>query len=55
MTVRWMIPNSSSGAGVADDAILRGRKYGRGTSGRGGGGRVIGSGLAMLSPPGGKD
>lgn len=25
MTVRWMIPNSSSGAGVAGDAILRGR------------------------------
>lgn len=25
MTVRWMIPNSSSGAGVAGDAMLRGR------------------------------
>ena len=37
MTVRWMIPNSSSGAGVADDAILRGREYGRGMSWRGGG------------------
>ena len=46
MTVRWMTPNSSSGAGVAGDAVLRGRDCGRGT---GQGGRVTGSGLVMLS------
>lgn len=46
MTVRWMTPNSSSGAGVAGDAVLRGRECGRGT---GRGGRVTGSGLVMLS------
>lgn len=28
MTVHWMIPNSSSGAGVAGDAILRGGECG---------------------------
>lgn len=28
MTVRWMTPNSSSGAGVAGDAILRGGSMG---------------------------
>lgn len=49
MTVRWMTPNSSSGAGVAGDAVLRGRECGRGT---GQGGRVTGSGLAVLSSPG---
>lgn len=37
MTVRWMTPNSSSGAGVAGDAILRGREYGRGWAWVGGG------------------
>lgn len=36
MTVRWMIPNSSSGAWVAGDAILRGRGI------RGGGGVRVG-------------
>lgn len=51
MTVCWMTPNSSSGAGVAGDAILRGRKDGRGT---GQGGRVMGSGLAISGPPGGE-
>jgi hypothetical protein len=30
MTVCRMTPNSSSGAGVAGDAILRSREYGRG-------------------------
>lgn len=33
MTVRWMIPNSSSGAWVAGDAILRGRGIWGGGSG----------------------
>lgn len=46
MTVRWMIPNSSSGAWVAGDAILRGRGI-RGGGGVGQGGRVVG-----LGPPG---
>lgn len=50
-TVRWMIPNSGLGAGVVGDAILRGREYGRGT---GQGVRVVGSGLTMLSLPGGE-
>lgn len=50
-TVRWMIPNSGLGAGVVGDAILRGREYGRGT---GQGGRVVGSGLTMLSLQGGE-
>lgn len=41
MTVRWMIPNSSSGAGVAGDAMLRGR----GIWGAGRSGSVVGLGL----------
>lgn len=48
MTVRWMIPNSSSRAGVAGDDILRGREHRKAT---GKGGKMIGSGLAMLSSP----
>lgn len=41
MTVRWMTPNSSSGAGVAGDAVLR-QGMREGDS----------SGWAMLRPPG---
>lgn len=40
MTVRWMTPNSSSGAGEAGDAILRGREYRRRGSGWAGGLRL---------------
>lgn len=48
MTVRWMTPNSSSGAGVAGDAVLRqGIREGDGSAGRG-----TGSGWAALRPPG---
>lgn len=51
MTVCWMSPNSSSRAGVAGDDMLRGREQRKGT---GKGGKMIGSGLAMLSPRGAK-